>query len=406
MTNPVGTIIALHCFDMKKILNQILQFNLHLSKDEQEIKHKVAFLNNVFFFASIVAFGMGFIRWQESPLMGMIDFGFSGLSLALLYYLRQHKEKVEFLSTLALALSFVLFFTIFLLAPYNTTRTSLFFLLSASAFFLKGRNIGFLWLVFILLSVASSHLLSYSGAAYSHLDVLTLGLHLMALFFILDNYESIKEEKNERLEKLNMHLEEEIQKRTRELQRANEALRIEKQSLKALSSTDQLTGLCNRYKFEELFEFERNQSLRYKTDLSIILLDIDHFKSVNDTYGHTAGDIVLKELALSLKKSMRGSDVVVRWGGEEFVVITPKTTLEQAQQLAEIIRQIVKNTPYPEVGQLTISVGVASFEENDSLKSLVQRADVALYRAKKLGRDNVQIERVKSHMPKSAQRIA
>lgn len=381
---------------MKKILNQILQFNLHLSKDEQEIKHKVAFLNNVFLFAGIVALGMGFIRWQQSPLMGMIDFGFSWLSLALLYYLRQHKEKVELLSTLALALSFVLFFAIFVLAPYNTTRTSLFFLLSASAFFLKGRNIGFLWLVFILLSVISGHLLLHSGAAYSHIDVLTFCLYLIALFFILDNYETIKGEQQERLEKLNMHLEEEIQKRTSELQQANEALLVEKQSLKALSSTDQLTGLCNRYKFEELFEFERNQSLRYKTDLSIILMDIDHFKSINDNYGHNAGDIVLKELALTLKKSIRGSDVAVRWGGEEFIAITPKTTLEQAQQLAETIRQIVKNTPHSGVGQITISIGVASFEENDSLKSLVQRADVALYRAKKLGRNNVQIERVKS----------
>ena len=103
-----------------------------------------------------------------------------------------------------------------------------------------------------------------------------------------------------------------------------------------------------------------------------------------------------KELALTLKKSIRGSDVAVRWGGEEFIIITPKTTLEQAQQLAETIRQIVKSTPYSGVGQITASIGVASFEENDSLKSLVQRADVALYRAKKLGRNNVQIECVTS----------
>lgn len=381
---------------MKKVLNPIQQLNLNFSKDEQGIKHKVAFLNNVFFFAAIVALGMGFVRWQESRLMGMIDFGFSGLSFALLYYLRQHKEKVDLLSSLALILSFILFFAIFVLAPYNTTRTSLFLLLSASAFFLKGRTIGFIWLVFILLSIVTGHLLFHSGAAYSHIDILTLGLYLIALFFILDNYETIKGEQKECLEKLNMHLEEEIQKRTNELQQANEALRIEKQSLKALSSTDQLTGLCNRYKFEELFEFERNQSLRYKTDLSIILMDIDHFKSINDNYGHNAGDIVLKELALTLKKSIRGSDVAVRWGGEEFIVITPKTTLEQAQQLAETIRHIVKSTPYSGVGQITASIGVASFEENDSLKSLVQRADVALYRAKKLGRDNVQIEYVKS----------
>lgn len=381
---------------MKNIINHLLLFNLNFSKDEQEIKHKVAFLNNVFFFACIVAFGMGFIRWQKSHLMGMIDFGFSGLSLALLYYLRANKEKVEFLGTLALILSFLLFFSIFLLAPYNTTRTSLFFLLSASAFFLKGRKIGFLLLILIILSVASVHLLSHSGANYSHIDVLTLSFYLIALFFILDNYEAIKGDQQMRLEKLNIHLEEEVKIRTRELEQANENLLIEREALRTLSSTDQLTGLCNRYKFEELFEFERNQSLRYKTGLSIILVDIDHFKSVNDTYGHNAGDMVLKELALTFKKTIRGSDVAVRWGGEEFMVITPKTTLEQAQQLAETIRQTVKSTSYSKVGQLTASIGVASFEKTDNLKSLVQRADSALYRAKKLGRDNVQIEYVNS----------
>jgi len=215
---------------------------------------------------------------------------------------------------------------------------------------------------------------------------------LVALYFILDNYEAIKGDQQLRLEKLNIHLEEEVKIRTRELQQANENLLIERESLTALSSTDQLTGLCNRYKFEELFEFERNQSLRYKTDLSIILLDIDHFKSVNDTYGHNVGDKVLKELVLTFKKSIRSSDVAVRWGGEEFIVITPKTTLEQAQQLAETIRQTVKCTAYSKVGHLTISIGVASFEKTDNLKSLVQRADNALYRAKKLGRDNIQIE--------------
>lgn len=188
-------------------------------------------------------------------------------------------------------------------------------------------------------------------------------------------------------------LEEEIQERTRALQQANKALETEKQLLTNLSSTDQLTGLYNRYKFEDLFEFEKNQMLRHNTKLSIILLDIDFFKSVNDTNGHNVGDAVLKELALILRASVRSSDVVVRWGGEEFIVFTPKTTLEQAQQLAETIRDNVKSTTFSHGRQLTASFGVTSFEENDELETLIQRADRALYRAKELGRDNVQIDR-------------
>lgn len=187
--------------------------------------------------------------------------------------------------------------------------------------------------------------------------------------------------------------EEEIQERTRALQQANKVLENEKKKLVNLSATDRLTGLYNRYKFEDLFEFEKSQMLRHKTKLSIILLDIDFFKSVNDTEGHNVGDAVLKELAMILRASVRSSDVVVRWGGEEFIVFTPKTTLEQAQQLAETIRDNVKNATFSHGRQLTASFGVTSFEEEDGLETLIQRADRALYRAKELGRDNVQIDR-------------
>lgn len=190
----------------------------------QETKHQLAFLNKVFLFAGIVAFGMGFIRWQVSAVMGMLDFGFAGLAFALLFYLRQHKEKIELISSIALVLSFMLFFAIFLLAPYNTTRSSLFFLLSASAFFLKGRRAGFLWLIFILLSIVSVSLFSSVKTAYSLIDILTMSVYLIALFFVFESYEAVKEGQQERVVQLNMQLEEKIQERTRELQQANQLL--------------------------------------------------------------------------------------------------------------------------------------------------------------------------------------
>ena len=190
----------------------------------------------------------------------------------------------------------------------------------------------------------------------------------------------------------------EIQKRTRALQQANKALENEKETLANLSSTDRLTGLYNRYKLEDLFDFEKSQMLRHNTQLAIILLDIDFFKAVNDTKGHNVGDAVLKEVALILRASVRSSDVVVRWGGEEFIVFTPKTTLEQARQLAETIRGNMKNASFSHGHQLTASFGVTSFEEEDGLETLIQRADRALYRAKELGRDNVQIDRYNSEL--------
>jgi len=166
---------------MKKYLSALL-LNAHSSEGEQEFKYKAAFLNSVFFLAGVVAFGMGFIRWRESAVMGMIDFGFSGCCFALLYTLRRHKAKIELISSVALMLSFILFFAIYLLAPYNTTRVSLFFLLSASALFLKGRKIGFFWLIFILLAIMSGPLLPHVDAAYSHLDIFTTCVYLESVF--------------------------------------------------------------------------------------------------------------------------------------------------------------------------------------------------------------------------------
>ncbi|MFA5825537.1 MAG: EAL domain-containing protein [Gallionellaceae bacterium] len=174
------------------------------------LDHKVAFLNSVFLLAGIVAFLMGFYRWQISVVMGSIDFAFALSSFALVYYLNHHKERVATISSIALALSYCLFSAIYLLSPYNTTRISLFFLLSASAFFLKGRQAGLVWLILILLTIVTGHFLPGFDTAYSHFDIVTACLYLMALFFILRNYEMFNEKINERNRKKELlHLSEE-----------------------------------------------------------------------------------------------------------------------------------------------------------------------------------------------------
>ncbi|MDD2926615.1 ATP-binding protein [Rhodoferax sp.] len=209
---------------MKNFLNAMLPVVPFATEEEQDIKHKVVFLNNVFSFAGVVAFGMGFVRWQESALMGLIDFGFAGLSLALLLYLRNHREAVERIAFIALTLAAILFFAIYLLAPHNTTRSSLFLLLTASAVFLKGRRAGLVCLFSILLFIVSVSLFSSIATAYSHIDMLTMSVYLIALFFIFERYDTVKVEQKERLQRLNAQLEEKVQARTRELQQANQRL--------------------------------------------------------------------------------------------------------------------------------------------------------------------------------------
>ncbi len=159
------------------------------------------------------------------------------------------------------------------------------------------------------------------------------------------------------------------------------------QELRQQASHDGLTGLLNRRAGER--ELERAFAARSDDGLplSVLLLDIDHFKEINDTWGHPAGDAVLKSVAQLLRTQVRGTDRVVRWGGEEFLIVLPHCPLHTAHKLAEQLRLSLAGTPQPTVGQVTLSVGAAEMDEQETLAGLVSRADRALYRAKKEGRN-------------------
>jgi len=163
----------------------------------------------------------------------------------------------------------------------------------------------------------------------------------------------------------------------------------DKKRAEELSITDRLTGLYNRLKLDEVFCYELTQAKRYDRALSIILLDIDHFKSVNDTHGHQVGDKVLIETASLLKNNIRESDTVGRWGGEEFLVILPSCDLETAKGVAEKLRSAIEAFDFDTVGRKTSSFGVSTYKDGDSEESMVERADNALYEAKKSGRNRV-----------------
>ncbi len=463
---------------------------------DHTLEPKVVFLNSVFLFAGIVAFGMGFFRWQSSAVMGSIDFVFSLCSFALVYYLNNHKERVAAISSVALALSYCLFTAIYLLAPYNTTRVSLFFLLLASAFFLKGRQVGLAWLIIILLTIAIGHFLPGFDTAYSRIDIVTTCLYLMALFFIFINYEKFKEKVNERdREKEVLRLSEErfrtmvengndiisiisdtgtvrfispsiesvlgfapgeiVNKNVNELVHPDEQQKVataltdalahpggetleqyefrmkhkdgsyrdiemvgcnlignpviggivlngrditeRKQlegELKRRAHIDVLTGLNNRRYFFELAEQELARAKRHGAPLQALMLDVDHFKLVNDTYGHHAGDRVLQKLSEICVQTLREIDLLGRIGGEEFAILLPETKGEQALEVAERLRLAVAVATVPlEQGDsihFTVSIGVARFVATDTkIEDMFKRADTALYAAKNAGRNRV-----------------
>ncbi len=180
--------------------------------------------------------------------------------------------------------------------------------------------------------------------------------------------------------------------RDRLRQRAEE-LRRSAEVASELSMTDALTGLLNRYGLQRALQRELAEARRYGRPLSCLLIDIDHFKAVNDTYGHAAGDAALQQAARVIAESVRGSDVVCRYGGEEFLVLAPETGLEGAASLAEKIRQSFASRLFGGDGRvfpLTLSAGVAQLSADESGNDMIARADEALYHAKQTGRDRVE----------------
>jgi len=161
------------------------------------------------------------------------------------------------------------------------------------------------------------------------------------------------------------------------------------QEIQRIATIDQLTGIYNRHKFEELFILETERSRRFSQPLSLILIDIDHFKAVNDTYGHDVGDEVLKTLSDIVQEHIRKIDIFARWGGEEFLILSPNTDLNNIQNLAEKLRLAVENTSFPTVHHVTISLGISTFREEDTFSSLFKRVDQGLYYAKEHGRNQI-----------------
>ena len=180
-----------------------------------------------------------------------------------------------------------------------------------------------------------------------------------------------------------------IKERTKELEKLNKKLekKIEKSEYNAFH--DVLTGIYNRRKFEELLNNEMNRAKRYSHPLSLILLDIDNFKNINDKLGHRRGYKDLKHLASLLQKNIRNMDLIARWGGDEFILVLPNTEKKQAKEKADKLKILIENTLKIKNTPITCSFGVSQFESEDSKLTLFERTDKALFLSKKNNRNTV-----------------
>lgn len=176
----------------------------------------------------------------------------------------------------------------------------------------------------------------------------------------------------------------------REIAKTHKSLALKSQELETLSITDRLTGIYNRMKLEEVLANEHIRVQRTGQPFTIILLDVDLFKDVNDTFGHQVGDAVLRELAELLQANIRQTDTVGRWGGEEFMIVCPETDREGGVILAENLRQKTSAGIMAHSKHVTCSFGVAEYSAGEGENLLVARVDKALYKAKNKGRNRVE----------------
>ncbi len=209
----------------------------------------------------------------------------------------------------------------------------------------------------------------------------------------MDRYRLVVENRRliTELTEANATLERRVEERTQKLREQNQALRDAHDRIEQLSRRDALTDLTNRRWLDEVLHSEADRARRYAVPFCVVMIDLDHFKDVNDKFGHAVGDQVLVAVARSLESSARMSDVVARYGGEEFLALLPNSAIEQAWVLAERMRAGVRAVPLSFRSEpLTASFGVAQWRPDDTVAGLVDRADEALYRAKRGGRDRVE----------------
>ncbi|MEN2985181.1 MAG: GGDEF domain-containing protein [Thermodesulfovibrionaceae bacterium] len=248
----------------------------------------------------------------------------------------------------------------------------------------------------------SSEELIFPEKSFAKLNLLFIGNNNVEIllkgfiFALKDHYLMIFEQHrltyNELIVKMSK-LNDEIVNLTRKLEKKNAQLKEDINTVKNIMNKDPLTGILNRRGFEKMLKKQISFALRHKLPLSVVMIDIDYFKKINDTYGHETGDKVLKIFAKTLEKSIRQEDIVGRFGGEEFVIAFPNTKIEQALSAAERIRQKIEKMKIKAInGNITASFGITELLLADDEERILKRADEALYEAKRGGRNRCEIK--------------
>ena len=363
----------------KKVYEE--DFNLYFNTRELVVMKFGIVLTFIFFVLYSVLDHMVFPDLEETLLQIRI---FEGVFLVLLYYfLRRYKEysirNLRYISSVLTLVTGIVLLKISSFYPEDNLIYMLyvagFVLFFTAAFTVFGNRFISALLVIMIIDIGVGVILARQPEYVPFLFLQTLFISTI----LLSGFSAYMVEYNQRILFL-----EHLYSRKMEYQAQEYVKKLEK-----LSVTDALTGLFNRVKIEQELRRVMSEYKRYRIPACVLLIDVDHFKSVNDDHGHLEGDRVLVRVAKILRNKTRETDVVGRWGGEEFLVLTPNTRLEQAAVIGEKLRQAVEKEEFDRVGRKTVSIGLSAFEENRSIDEIIDRADQALYKAKNSGRNQV-----------------
>ena len=347
-------------------------------KDLTSLELRRVILINAFLLIAVIVttfFGISNLFFFNSFAVGVVDIIGALASLMALIDFRKNNQ-IERSSTIGTLILFVFFISTNITSKNDNFEMIWTIFFPIFAITLKGHRVGLIYaIVFyaLLLIIAYINIGVWQHGEWSFESFMRLAIASFVLVYVITINE-IAQFKASQLIQENKEKEQKY---------------IEK--LEHLSMTDSLTKLFNRRKIDELLDIELNRAHRYDRDLSLTIFDIDDFKKINDTYGHIVGDKVLIELSQLILNSIRKSDYLGRWGGEEFIIIFPETPVSQAKTITEKLRLIISEHEFHGVGRLTCSFGLAHNYNLDTITTIINNADKALYQAKENGKNIVKV---------------
>lgn len=349
-------------------LNSFLYSGFKFSTDEDLLKFKFKMLNSIFIIVAFFSALFGLLSDlgvnDIGPIHSKVNYVYSFLTIMLIFFLRSSKENYDLTAQSLLVISLLTFASALIFVPQDEFRMIWFYLLIFVAYMVSGKRSGIIYTVASVLIILLVNLFLDLQLSQEAINSGILGLLIGSFLSYVYTNKITNYEQN---------------------------LKKQNSSLSLLASTDYLTGIMNRRMFNEISEHYFQTAQKNELHLTLLLLDLDHFKKVNDTYGHQAGDQLLKHFVQTLQQILNKSDIFARIGGEEFAILLSQTNSDDAYILAEKIRQKIEHdfiTYYGQQIYVTTSIGISENKENDTeFENIFSRADIALYQAKREGRN-------------------